>query len=661
MTDLGHFALQLGLLLSAGAIILVYFGVKLGRPELVRSGENAVLAVLGLTTLAVFSLEYLMLTSDFNVEYVAKYTSRPLPVIYKIAALWGGQAGSLLFWLWLLTIYTAVVVVLYRFKQRRLMPWVVGTTMVVSIFFHLLLVTMANPFARLDFTPVEGNGLNPLLQNPYMAIHPVMLYLGYVGFVIPFAFAIGAMATRHMGTDWIRAIRRSTMTAWLFLTIGNILGMKWAYVELGWGGYWAWDPVENAAILPWFTGTAFLHSVMIQEKKGMLKIWNMVLIILTFLLTIFGTFLTRSGILSSVHSFTESPIGPMFFSFLAVMTVASFGLLFMRLDSLKSESQLESLVSRESTFLFNNLLLVGAAFAVFWGTIFPLVSEFVKGVQVTVSAPFFNQITVPIGLALILLTGLCTMISWRKMTLSKFRKAFLYPSIFSGVLVIVQLAVGLRGFYTIMGFTFLFFTVYSLVLEFWSGTAARMRMTGEKTLQAFNELVGKNKRRYGGYIVHFGMVSIFFGFVGSGSFQFEKQFYLQEGESIKLKHYDIKFDTFFFDKTPGYDVAIANLEIRRDGKFITTMRPEKRFYPRQDQPSTEVVIYSTFAEDLYLILAGWDEDGATLKAYINPLVRWIWIGGLIIVFGTAVAIAPDDTLRRLSGRRKKRELEEHES
>jgi len=397
----------------------------------------------------------------------------------------------------------------------------------------------------LDFTPIEGNGLNPLLQNPYMAIHPVMLYLGYVGFVIPFAFAIGAMATRHMGTDWIRAIRRSTMTAWLFLTIGNILGMKWAYLELGWGGYWAWDPVENAAILPWFTGTAFLHSVMIQEKKGMLKIWNMVLVILTFLLTIFGTFLTRSGILSSVHSFTESPIGPMFFTFLALMTVASFGLLFARLDSLKSESQLESLVSRESTFLFNNLLLVGAAFAVFWGTIFPLVSEFVKGVQVTVSAPFFNQINVPIGLALILLTGLCTMISWRKMTLSKFRAAFLYPATFSGVLVIVQIAVGLRDFYTIMGFTFLFFTVYTLFLEFWNGTAARMRMTGEKTLKALNELVGKNKRRYGGYIVHFGMVSIFFGFVGSGSFQFEKQFYLQEGESTTLKHYELKFDTFF--------------------------------------------------------------------------------------------------------------------
>ena len=651
MTDIGYFALQLGLMVSAGSIILVFLGVRQNRPELIRSGENGVIAVLGLTTIAVFALEYLMITSDFNVEYVAKYTSRSLPLIYKIAALWGGQAGSLLFWLFLLTIYSSVVVLIYRKKHRKLMPWVVGTTMVTSIFFHILLVFVADPFVRLDFIPIDGNGLNPLLQNPYMAIHPIMLYLGYVGFVIPFAFAIGALATKHMGTDWLRAIRRSTMTAWLFLTIGNILGMKWAYVELGWGGFWAWDPVENAAILPWFTGTAFLHSVMIQEKKGMLKIWNMVLIITTFLLTIFGTFLTRSGILSSVHTFTKSAIGPMFFGFLALMAVASFGLLFMRLDSLKSESQLESFISRESTFLFNNLLLVGAAFAVLWGTIFPLVSEFFKGVQVTVSAPFFNAITVPIGLSLILLTGVCTMISWRKMTLSKFRKNFLYPLIFSAVLVMVQLAVGLRGFYTIMAFTFLFFTVYSLFMEFWMGTRARQRMTGEKALQALNALIGKNKRRYGGYIVHFGMVLIFFGFAGSGSFQFEKQMYMKAGESVQLKDYLLIFRGLESEETDGYTSVYTNLDIYRNGKLVSQLKPEKRFYPKQEQPNTEVVIYSTFKEDFYVILAGWDDEGATIKVYINPLIIWIWLGGIVIVFGTLIAIAPDNTFGRLRRRR----------
>ena len=651
MTDIGYFALQLGLMVSAGSIILVFLGVRQNRPELIRSGENGVIAVLGLTTIAVFALEYLMITSDFNVEYVAKYTSRSLPLIYKIAALWGGQAGSLLFWLFLLTIYSSVVVLIYRKKHRKLMPWVVGTTMVTSIFFHILLVFVADPFVRLDFIPIDGNGLNPLLQNPYMAIHPIMLYLGYVGFVIPFAFAIGALATKHMGTDWLRAIRRSTMTAWLFLTIGNILGMKWAYVELGWGGFWAWDPVENAAILPWFTGTAFLHSVMIQEKKGMLKIWNMVLIITTFLLTIFGTFLTRSGILSSVHTFTKSAIGPMFFGFLALMAVASFGLLFMRLDSLKSESQLESFISRESTFLFNNLLLVGAAFAVLWGTIFPLVSEFFKGVQVTVSAPFFNAITVPIGLSLILLTGVCTMISWRKMTLSKFRKNFLYPLIFSAVLVMVQLAVGLRGFYTIMAFTFLFFTVYSLFMEFWMGTRARQRMTGEKALQALNALIGKNKRRYGGYIVHFGMVLIFFGFAGSGSFQFEKQMYMKEGESVQLKDYLLIFRGLESEETDGYTSVYTNLDIYRNGELVSQLKPEKRFYPKQEQPNTEVVIYSTFKEDFYVILAGWDDEGATIKVYINPLIIWIWLGGIVIVFGTLIAIAPDNTFGRLRRRR----------
>ena len=651
MTDIGYFALQLGLMVSAGSIILVFLGVRQNRPELIRSGENGVIAVLGLTTIAVFALEYLMITSDFNVEYVAKYTSRSLPLIYKIAALWGGQAGSLLFWLFLLTIYSSVVVLIYRKKHRKLMPWVVGTTMVTSIFFHILLVFVADPFVRLDFIPIDGNGLNPLLQNPYMAIHPIMLYLGYVGFVIPFAFAIGALATKHMGTDWLRAIRRSTMTAWLFLTIGNILGMKWAYVELGWGGFWAWDPVENAAILPWFTGTAFLHSVMIQEKKGMLKIWNMVLIITTFLLTIFGTFLTRSGILSSVHTFTKSAIGPMFFGFLALMTVASFGLLFLRLDSLKSESQLESFISRESTFLFNNLLLVGAAFAVLWGTIFPLVSEFFKGVQVTVSAPFFNAITVPIGLSLILLTGVCTMISWRKMTLSKFRKNFLYPLIFSAVLVMVQLAVGLREFYTIMAFTFLFFTVYSLFMEFWMGTRARQRMTGEKALQALNALIGKNKRRYGGYIVHFGMVLIFFGFAGSGSFQFEKQMYMKEGESVQLKDYLLIFRGLESEETDGYTSVYTNLDIYRNGELVSQLKPEKRFYPKQEQPNTEVVIYSTFKEDFYVILAGWDDEGATIKVYINPLIIWIWLGGIVIVFGTLIAIAPDNTFGRLRRRR----------
>ncbi|TFB13188.1 heme lyase CcmF/NrfE family subunit [Candidatus Marinimicrobia bacterium MT.SAG.4] len=657
MTDIGYFALQLGLMVSVGSIILVFLGVKQKRPELIRSGENGVVAVLGLTTIAVFALEYLMITSDFNVEYVAKYTSRALPLIYKIAALWGGQAGSLLFWLFLLAIYSAVAVLVYRKKHRKLMPWVVGTTMVTSLFFHLLLVFVANPFARLDFIPIDGNGLNPLLQNPYMAIHPIMLYLGYVGFVIPFAFAIGALATKHMGTDWLRAIRRSTMTAWLFLTIGNILGMKWAYVELGWGGFWAWDPVENAAILPWFTGTAFLHSVMIQEKKGMLKIWNMVLIITTFLLTIFGTFLTRSGILSSVHTFTKSAIGPMFFGFLALMAVASFGLLFMRLDSLKSESQLESFISRESTFLFNNLLLVGAAFAVLWGTIFPLVSESFKGVQVTVSAPFFNAITVPIGLSLILLTGVCTMISWRKMTLSKFRKNFLYPLVFSVVLIIVQLAVGLRGFYTIMAFTFLFFTVYSLFMEFWMGTRARQRMTGEKALQALNTLVGKNKRRYGGYIVHFGMVLIFFGFAGSGSFQFEKQIYMKEGESVQMRDYMLIYRGLASDETDGYTSVYTNLDIYKNGKLVSQLKPEKRFYPKQEQPNTEVVIYSTFKEDFYVILAGWDDEGATIKVYINPLIIWIWLGGIVVVLGTLVAIAPDDTFGRLR-RRRKMELEE---
>ena len=654
MSELGHFALVMGFAVCAYSISLALVGYRKGRPEMVRSAENGVLAVFGLVTLAVVCLEYLMFARDFNVEYVAAYTSRALSPVYTATALWGGQKGSLLFWLWLLCIYSAAVVLINRVKHRQLMPFVVGVTMLVGLFFHTMLLFAANPFERLSFTPIDGNGLNPLLQNPGMVIHPVCLYLGFVGMTIPFSFAIGALATRQLGVDWIRSIRRWTIVPWLFLTVGVILGGKWAYVELGWGGYWAWDPVENASILPWFTSTAFLHSVMIQEKRGMLKIWNMVLIITTFLLTIFGTFLTRSGVLSSVHTFTQSSIGPMFFTFLFIMMAGSLALLFSRLGYLRSENRLESFVSRESTFLFNNLILVGACFSVLWGTIFPLVSEAVRGVKITVGAPFFNQINVPIGLALLCLTGLCTMIAWRKASLSNFQRNVMYPLSVAIIGVLVLLAAGIRHFYALVTFGIAFFTAMSIFIEFYRGTAARRRMTGESILQAFNMLVGLNKRRYGGYIVHFGIVVIFIGITGSSVFQTEEQIFLEPQKGTTVGRYHLLFTGLRQETSPGLFSAIGEIDVFAGGRKITTMRPEKRMYKGEEQPHTEVAIHSTFTEDLYIILAAVDESGgATFKVFVNPLVRWIWIGGLIIVLGAGIAIAPDIPKKHLAKRRRR--------
>src|SRR5579863_3917383 len=506
MNQAGSLALIVALALAGYAVVAGAVAGKLRSMRVLKSAERATLAFGAMITLAIVALEYLILTDNFHNAYVASHSNRALPFIYKLPVLWAGQEGSLLFWTWLLSIYSVLAVLLNRRKNRQLMPYLVAITMATGVFFSILINFVANPFSGLSlasaagmraFTAPDGNGLNPSLQYPSMVIHPPMLYLGYVGFVIPFAFAMGSLATKQLGDNWIRTTRRWTMVPWMFLGVGIVLGGNWAYEVLGWGGYWAWDPVENASLLPWLAGTAFLHSVMIQEKRGMLKVWNMVLVIATFFLAIFGTFLTRSGIVSSVHAFAQSNIGPFLAGFLGVIVAFSLTLLFLRLDFLKSENQLDSVVSRESGFLFNNWILLAAVFAVLWGTIFPIVSKAVQNQTVTVGAPFFNRFMVPIGLILLFLTGAGPLLAWRKTSFQSIKQNFSVPMAIAIVFTIAAYVYGVRGLYVSMTVLLTSFVAVATLAEFYKGARTRQRTLHENLPQALYHLTMRNTRRYG--------------------------------------------------------------------------------------------------------------------------------------------------------------------
>lgn len=643
MSTLGSFSLLLAFILSVYAVLAFLLGVKVKSSKWIESGQNTVFAITGLLTLAVLVLIYAFIVHNFQIQYVAEHSSKSLPILYRLSAFWAGQEGSLLLWGWLLAVFASLVLFQNRRRNRELVPYVLAIMMGISLFFLALLVFVDRPFQELAFFPADGRGLNPLLQNPGMILHPPTTYLGYVGFTVPFAFAIAALLTGRLGDIWIKSTRRWTLFSWFFLGIGNLLGAQWAYVELGWGGYWAWDPVENASLLPWLVATAYLHSVMIQERRGMLKVWNMVLIILTFTLTLFGTFLVRSGILSSVHSFAVSPLmGGLFLSFIAVVLIFSFILLVNRLALLKGENELDSLLSRESTFLFNNLILVGAAFAIFWGTIFPLISEAVRGVKITVGPPFYNQIMVPIGLVLLLLTGICPLISWRKASGKNLRRNFLYPLIIAAIGGIVILAWGVRHPYALISYILSIFVAATIIIEFVRGSKARRKMRGEGYLKSFFNLTRGNKRRYGGYIIHIGIVLLFVGITGSSAFKVEKVETLAKGESLTIKNYQLKYEDFSSYPTESKQVTTVTLSVYREGKKVATLRPAKNLFRNQEQPTTEVAIRSTLREDLYVILAEYDQDGrVTLKVLINPLVMWMWIGGFVLSGGAIIVMWPD--------------------
>ncbi len=645
MADIGYLALVLALAVSLYSTAGFLLGARSGNQRLLESAKGGILAIAILVNVSSFILIYFLVTSDFSIKYVFQYTSINLPTFYKFAAFWAGNAGSLLLWMWILSIFTALVAFSRQHRDDRSLPYVNVVLLINSIFFLFLLVFLANPFERTGIYPVptEGNGLNPLLQNPGMVFHPVTLYLGYVGFAVPFAFAMAALIVRNADDQWIKVTRRWSVVAWMFLTLGNLYGGQWAYVELGWGGYWGWDPVENASFIPWLTGTAFIHSVMIQERKDMLKTWNMVLIIVTYLLTIFGTFLVRSGVLTSVHAFGNSSLGTMFLVFLGLMTAASLYLMLDRSSLLREGREFESYISRESSFLLNNLLLVGSAFAVFWGTIFPLVSEAVRGVKVTVSVPFFNQVNAPILLAMMFVMGVCPLIAWQRSSLKNLRNNFLWPMVLAvlfGIVLYVLLPV--KRFIPIFALAVNFFVLVTIVAEFVRGTLVRRRMTGEGIPTAFWRLVTRNRRRYGGYLVHLGIVIMAFGIIASHAYKLETVRTVEAGETITIGDYTLGFNGLRQRPEGENTVVYADMPVTKNGNYVGNVMPEKIFYATWDQPSTEVGLMGGLKEDLYVILSTWDKEGteATFKVNVNPLVSWIWIGGYLLVIGTIFAVWP---------------------
>ncbi len=658
MNQAGSVGLIVALAFAVYGLIAGAVGGKLRSLRVVRSAERAVLAFFAMITVAVVALEALILTDDFHNAYVAAHSNRDLPVYYKIAVLWSGQEGSLLFWTWLLAIYTGLAVLLNRRKNRQLMPYVVAITMGTGVFFSSLTFFVANPFDQLSlvtasgtrpFLPPEGNGLTPSLQYHSMVIHPPMLYLGYVGFVVPFAFAMAALITRQLGDNWIRVTRRWTMVPWMFLGVGILLGANWAYEVLGWGGYWGWDPVENASLLPWLAGTAFLHSVMIQEKRGMLKVWNIVLVITTFFLCIFGTFLTRSGIVSSVHAFAQSNIGPFFAVFLGLILFFSLSLLFLRLEYLKTENQLDSVISRESGFLFNNWILLAAVFAVLWGTIFPILSKAVQDVTVTVGPPFFNKVTTPIGLLLLCLTGAGPLLAWRKTSFQSLKRNFTLPLAAAAVAGAILLAAGVRDVYAWMTLFLCAFVAACVLQEFYKGARTRQQTAGENFMEALYNLTMRNTRRYGGYIIHLGMVLLFVGFAGL-AFKTEGKSLMREGDLLKVKDYMIRCQSLVAGDTPNYFYQRAQLSVTKNGRALGTMHPERRFYKASQQPISHVAIRTSLAEDLYVVLAGQDPESGKgiVEAYVNPLVAWVWIGGLVVFLGTLLALVPSRVEREMA-------------
>src|SRR6266576_2207213 len=566
---LGHLSLWLAFLVGLWGAITGFVGGAQQRPDLQQSARNATLALFGALLVAVISLEVAIFRHDFSVQYVASRTSRNLPTFYLWSALYSGQEGSLLFWAAVLSLFAALTQLLTGGRYRVYLPYVAAVTSLVASFFVSVMLFAANPFQRLAFTPMDGQGMNPQLQNPGMVFHPPMLYLGYISITIPFAFAIAALLTKKLDTEWMVAVRKWTVVSWLFLSVGLLIGMWWAYVELGWGGYWAWDPVENAALLPWLVMTAFLHSVMVQEKRGMLKKWNLALILGAWVLSIFGTFLTRSGVIASVHSFTESPVGYYFLFFLVAATAATVVLYVTRLPLLEADAMLESMVSREASFLFNNLLLIGIAFSVLWGTLFPILSEAVKGTKITVGPPFFNQVNIPLGLALLAMTGIGPLLAWRRASIPNLKRQFAVP-LTSGVFVLLILLVaGVRDVGALMAFSIGAFVMGTVVQEFVRGARARHRQYGEAMPVALVQLLSRNRRRYGGYIVHVAMVLLFVAFAGM-AFKTETEATLRPGETATLQGPDGHVYSFTHlgisqYNTMNRDVTAALLDVRRDG------------------------------------------------------------------------------------------------
>jgi len=655
MILVGELSLWIALLMCAWSATLSFAGGRLRRTDLIVSGERGLYAGFAFVVLASAGLWTALLTSDFSLRYVASFTSANLPVIYKISAFWGGQAGSMLFWCLILGGYAALATWVNRRDNRVLMPWVTGTNALVLLFFVATTVFASNPFERLEWVPADGRGLNPQLQNPAMAVHPPLLYLGYVATAIPFGFAIAALFTRRLDAEWLGAVRRWSLVSWVFLTLGIVLGMWWAYVELGWGGYWMWDPVENASLLPWLTGTAFLHSIMIQEKRGMLRKWNVTLVVTTFLLSILGTFITRSGVIQSVHSFAQSSVGHWFATFFVLALVATVVLVALRLKDLESPAQLEAMISREAAFLYNNLVLVGIAFSVLWGTLFPILSEWVRGTKITVGESFFNAVNVPLGLLLLALTGIGPLIAWRRASVANIQKQFAGPAALGVIAAAALFTLGIRELYPLMTWGLASFVAGTILQEFWKGIGARRTMYGEGVPTALIRLVARNRRRYGGYIVHAGIVILFSAFAGM-AFRKEYDVTLRAGESTTAidpfgRRWTFTSEGLSEFKALNRDVLTVALRPTVDGRPLPILTSEKRQHRDSRgqptfQPSTEVGILSQQRQDVYLVLAGAIGDQAEIRINFNPLVAWVWHGGILMAIGGLIVMWPPSMRRR---------------
>jgi cytochrome c-type biogenesis protein CcmF len=645
MADLGRAALFVSLGLALYATLVGAWAARTRRRRLADSAGNALLAALGSTAVASAVLLSALVRHDFSFVYVAQHTSTELPTGYSISAFCGGQEGSLLLWLLVLSAYAAAAVLINRRRAPDLVAWSVPVLGGVSVFFAFMLVAVSSPFAT-QAAPAEGAGLNPSLQNPYMLAHPPLLYLGYVGLTVPFAFAMGALLARRTDERWIVATRRWTLVAWTALGVGQLLGAHWAYVEVGWGGYYAWDPVENAALMPWLAATAFLHSVMIQEKRGMLKVWNVLLVILAFCLSLFGTFLTRSGVVNSIHSFTESPLGPWFLGFICAVTVGSLALVFLRLPLLRSKTRLESLVSREAAFLYNNLLLVALCLTILWGVAFPMLSELVRGEPRTVGRPYYDFFLRTFGLPLLLLMGIGPLIAWRRASLRSLGRTFLGPAGFAVVVGAVLLALG-SGSSTpgLVAYTFSAFVLASITLEFVRGTRAA---------GSFTQLIGRNRRRYGGYIVHAAIVLLALGVAGSSAYGSTTERKLSPGQSMKVGDYTLTYRSLSQQRGANHVAVRAAVDVYRGGGLVARVEPGKNRYFAEEQVSNEMAIHTDClrAEDVDVIADQIDPSGAIyFKALVKPLVNLIWLAGIVFFAGALVTLWPDPReQRRLAAR-----------
>jgi cytochrome c-type biogenesis protein CcmF len=649
MAEIGYISLVLAFVACLYSIAAYIFGSRTNRPRVIGSANKSVLAAAVLFTISAVILLIALINHQFQIEYVASYTSSDMTLPYLISALWAGSAGSLLFWGWIISLSAAVVVFRKRKQGQELVPYASMIVMAVQAFFLLLLIVAQSPFHKLDFLPAEGIGLNPLLENPGMIFHPPVLLAGFAVFTVPFAFAIAALITRRFDSGWLAAVKRWALLGWLLLGAGNLIGAWWAYAELGWGGYWGWDPVENAGLMPWLLATAFVHSIIIQRRKGVLKLWSMTLIILTFLLTIFGTFITRSDILSSVHTFGKTAVGPFLLAFLIVAFVGSLALLIYRRKDLKDDAEIGSFFSREGAFMLNNILLFIVTFVVFWGTIFPTISELVSGTSISVAASYFNQVAIPFLLAIVLLSGICVLITWRRISAKLLKRNILWPVVAALVVVIVLVAFGVRHWYALLIYFICAFVISALFSQWFREIMALSQAKAINWFKACWGLFVANRSRYGGFMVHIAIILIAIGVTGSSLFDVEKEAELLPAQSMTINDYTITFDSLIPEGDGRRMVVTAELDIYKSDTFIGHMFPQVILHSNFEQPVSEVAIRSTLAEDLYIQLASWEvvtlSDGsetirAGLVALVNPLVIWIWIGGGLFLFGGLIAFWP---------------------